>query len=303
VKFTVQYPLALPGYAPDFLTARGIAAFAAAAEESGFDVLAFTEHPAPSHRWVMSGGHDTFDPTTALACAAVPTNRIKLLPYTLILPYRNPFLLAKTLATLSLASEGRLVVGAGTGYLRSEASALGSDFDERNALFDESVEAMKAIWSDEDVSVTGRHFAARGTTARPRPASPPPWWIGGNGVLARERAASIGEVWMPLIIGEDRVRTLRTPAIPDEAALRAAVDDLAMRVARRGRNPRSVEVQVEGPGTDFLVEEGQIDGHMDLLSRLSSAGADRLVLNTPCDSLARAIEAMRRYGEEVISSV
>src|SRR5215471_17855317 len=135
MRFTVQYPLAMPGYAPEFLTASGIARFARAAEDAGFDALAFTEHPAPSHRWVASGGHDTFDPLTALACAAVSTERIRLLPYTLILPYRNPWLMAKSLATLSLVSEGRLVVGTGTGYLRSEALALGVDFDERNELF------------------------------------------------------------------------------------------------------------------------------------------------------------------------
>ncbi len=183
MRFTVQYPLAMPDYGADFLTAKGIARFARAAEDAGFDAIAFTEHPAPSHRWVASGGHDTFDPITALACAAVSTERILLLPYTLILPYRNPLLMAKSLATLAISSEGRLVVGAGTGYLRSEATALGVDFDDRNELFDEAIEAMVAIWSEDNVTFEGRHFQAGGTTAHPRPAVTPPFWIGAT-VLA-----------------------------------------------------------------------------------------------------------------------
>jgi probable F420-dependent oxidoreductase len=301
VRFTVQYPLAMPDYAPEFLTAKVIARFARAAEDAGFDALAFTEHPAPSHRWVASGGHDTFDPLTALACAAVSTERILLLPYTLILPYRNPLLMAKTLSTLALVSGGRLAVGAGTGYLRSEAAALGIDFDERNQLFDEAVKAMTAIWRTDDVTVEGRHFAASGHTARPRPAAVPPFWIGGNGVRARARTAKFGEVWMPLLVSEDRVRMLRTPALPDVDALRVAVDDLAQRVARAGRDPSSVGVQIEGPGTDFLRSGGSTDEHLELLARLASAGVSRLVLDTPCRSLDEAVDAMAGYGRNVIA--
>ncbi len=286
---------------PEFLTARGIAGFAQAAEAAGFDAIAFTEHPAPSHRWVASGGHDTFDPLTALACAAVATQRIRLLPYTLILPYRNPLLMAKTLSTLALVSEGRLVVGAATGYLRSEATALGVDFDERNELFDEAVAAMIAIWSADDVTIQGRHFTAPGQTARPRPPTVPPFWIGGNSVRARARTARYGDMWMPLLVGDESVRMLRTPALRDLEALRGAVDDLAARVEAEGRQPARVGVQVEGIGTNFLRTGGAVDEHLDFLNRLAGAGASQLVLDTPCQSLHAAIDAMARYGREVIA--
>jgi probable F420-dependent oxidoreductase len=302
MRFTVQYPLAMPGYAPEFLTAKGIARFARAAEDAGFDALAFTEHPAPSHRWASSGGHDTFDPPTALACAAVSTERIKLLPYTLILPYRNPLLMAKTLGTLALVSEGRLVVGTGTGYLRSEAIALGVDFSERNELFDEAVDAMVAIWSGDDVTIDGRHFSAQGHTAHPRPATAPPFWIGGNSARSRERAARYGEMWMPLLVPEASVRMLRTPALPDLDALRRAVDDLAGRVSAGGRASDAVGVQVEGQGTNFLRTGGSTDEHLDLLARLAAAGTTQLVVDTPCGSLDDACDAMARYGDEVIAT-
>jgi probable F420-dependent oxidoreductase len=301
MRFTVQYPLAMPGYGADFLTAKGIARFARAAEEAGFDALAFTEHPAPSHRWVVSGGHDTFDPPTALACAAVSTERILLLPYTLILPHRNPLLMAKTLATLAIASEGRLVVGAGTGYLRSEATALGVEFDARNELFDEAIEAMIAIWSGDNVTFQGRHFHAAGTTAHPRPAIRPPLWIGGNSARARERVARYGNVWMPLLIDQARVRMLRTPALPDLDTLRRAVDDLRVRVTACGRNPDAVGVQIEGPGTNFMRVGGSVDAHLAFLTEAATAGATRLVLDTPAASLEAAIDAIQRYGNDVIA--
>src|SRR5215210_6743976 len=108
MRFTVQFPLVRPGYAAELCEARNISRFARVAEDAGFNAVAFTEHPAPSHKWVVSGGHDSLDPITALACCAVSTQHIGLLPYALVLAYRNPLVLAKALATLDRASGGRL---------------------------------------------------------------------------------------------------------------------------------------------------------------------------------------------------
>jgi hypothetical protein len=105
----------------------------------------------------VSGGHDAFDPLTALACCAAATERIKLLPYTLILPYRNPLLLAKSIATLDVVSSGRAIVGAGTGYLRSEGEALGIDFAERTRCSTKqstrwSQRGLATTWSSSGVA-------------------------------------------------------------------------------------------------------------------------------------------------------
>ena len=97
-------------------------------------------------------------------------------------PYRNPFVVAKAGATLDLLSDGRFTLAVGVGYLKREFVALGVDFDERAALFEEALEVIRGIWTTDDFSFEGRHFTARGITAHPGPVSSPhpPIWIGGN---------------------------------------------------------------------------------------------------------------------------
>jgi probable F420-dependent oxidoreductase len=303
VKYTVQYPLVHPGYGPELRLAASIAAFARAAESAGFDAVAFTEHPAPSHKWIASGGHDSYDPLAALACCAVSTERIRLLPYTLILPYRNPLLAAKSLATLDVISGGRLTVGVGTGYLRSEFAALGASFDERNELFDEAVEAMRGIWTTEGFAGQGRAFYAVGQTARPAPVQRPypPFWIGGNSRRARERVARFGDAWMPLQIDAERSATVRTAPLATVDDLRVAIDDLRDLVVAAGRDPSTIDVQVEGPETYALLRATSLDQHRERLAELEEIGVTCLVVDTANASLTQAIESLERYGREVIA--
>lgn len=159
-----------------------------AAEQAGFGALAFTEHPAPSHEWLLGGGHDSLDPLPALAFCAAATTTLRVQTYLFVLPYRNPLLAAKQATPLDRLSGGRLTLGLGSGYLRSEFAALGVNFAERNALFDEGVDAMRAIWAGENVAFTGTHFTALGQTQRPRPApaaAASALWVG----TARSRGA------------------------------------------------------------------------------------------------------------------
>ena len=104
--------------------------------------FALTEHPIPGANWLAHGGHQTLDPFVGLAFAAAVTERIRLLTHLSVVPYRNPFLLAKSAATLDRCSKGRFILGIGTGYHKTEFFALGVDFDERNALFDEALEVL-----------------------------------------------------------------------------------------------------------------------------------------------------------------
>ena len=83
----------------------------------------------------------------ALSLVAAVTDRLRLIPNIVVLPYRNPFLVAKAAATLDAVSDGRFVLSVATGYLRSEYRSLGVDFEQRNALFDEALEVLRGVWS------------------------------------------------------------------------------------------------------------------------------------------------------------
>ena len=117
-----------------------------------------------------------------------------------VVPYRNPFLVAKAALTLDVLSGGRLTLGVGAGYLEAEFRALGVDFEERNELLDEGLVAIKRAWTESGVEMTGRHFEARGHTMLPRPVqSPhPPIWVGGNSKRAIRRAVDLADGWTPM---------------------------------------------------------------------------------------------------------
>src|SRR3954471_10539941 len=135
MKHWVTYPLIAHPYDPAFVTKDALTRFAQTAEAAGFDGIGFTDHPAPSHRWLQAGGHDALDPFTALAFIAAVTERIRLIPNIVVLPYRNPFLVAKSIATIDALSGGRFTLAVAAGYQRSEYAALGVDFENRNVIF------------------------------------------------------------------------------------------------------------------------------------------------------------------------
>jgi probable F420-dependent oxidoreductase len=221
MRFAVTHPLITHPYHPALVTGAGIAAVATAAEAAGFDGFGFTDHPAPSQRWLDGGGHDALDPFVALAFAAACSSSIRLLTNLTVLPYRNPFLLAKSVATLDRLSNGRLTLGVGTGYLLPEFGALGVDFDERNDLFDEVLAGCRAAWTGSSITMKGTHFEATGNIALPTPVQDPvPVWIGGNAGITLRRVATRAQGWMPLPNPRTLDNRRRSPHLED-------LDDLA----------------------------------------------------------------------------
>ena len=176
MKFTFTHPMHSHPYNPELVTGSGIATVAAAAEAAGFHGFGFTDHPAPTQRWLESGGHDAVDPFVAMGFAAARTTTLRLIPNVVVLPYRNPFVVAKSGATLDLLSDGRFTLAVGVGYLKREFAALGVNFDERAAVFEEALEVIRGIWTTDDFSYDGLHFTAKGITAHPRPVSREEAW-------------------------------------------------------------------------------------------------------------------------------
>jgi len=209
----------------EFCTAEAIAEIAAEAETLGFDALTVTDHPAPHPVAFVHGAHHALDPFVSLSVAAVATSTLRLQLNIAVLPYRNPFLLAKAIASLDVVSGGRVELGGGTGYLREEFSALGVDFDERNRLTDEALEVVRLAWSGDPVEFVGRHFRADGVESRPRPVQMPhpPIWIGGNSWRAIRRAVQYGYGWLPVPTRPSEGRGLRSAAID-------SYDELARRI-------------------------------------------------------------------------
>lgn len=304
MRFTVQYPIAHAGYHRSYLDPEAVVRFAQAAEEAGFSAIAFTDHPAPSDKWMRAGGHDAFDPFAALGFCAAVTRRLRLMTLLLVLPYRNPLLAAKAAATVDVLSGGRLVLGVGSGYLRSEFAALGVEFAERGALFTEAVEVMRGIWAGGNYAYAGRHFTAHGQTAAPPPRQEPhpPFWLGGNSAVVRRRVARFGQGWSPLINDADAAAVTRTALIDTPSALGAAVAEIRDLAAGAGRDPGDIAVQVESADSVTWHRDTDLDRHRHRLGEFGEAGATWFVVDPPGDDVERGIEALHRYGAEIIAA-
>lgn len=174
---------------------------AKAAEASGLESVWTGEHvvlPDPRVEPSPSDPQTLFlDPAVALSHIAAHTSRLRLGTGVIILPQRNPLVLAKELASVDVVSNGRLIFGLGAGYLEPEFRALGAPFEDRGAVTDEAIEAIKALWTMEKPAYKGRFFNFAGIDAQPRPVQKPhpPIVVGGVSRSGARRAARYGNGW------------------------------------------------------------------------------------------------------------
>lgn len=278
------------------LDVGSVAEIARAVEAAGWHGLSFTEHPAPSARWLAAGGHQTLDPFVALGHAAAVTDRIALLTYLSVVPYRNPLLLAKSAATVDRLSDGRFILGVGTGYLKSEFRALGVDFDERNAMFDEALEVMPLFWTGEPFDYEGAHFTAKGTQGRPRPVQQPiPIWIGGNAKITRRRVASKAQGWMPLPGTPELLQTTRTPSIGSTSRLAEMIAEVRESAGARADSLSFVYPYIdEALGADPAADT---DRHREALADLAAAGITHVALPARAQSAAATLDWIPSVAE------
>ncbi len=305
MHFTITHPMHTHPYNAELVSGAGIATVAAAAEAAGFQGFGFTDHPAPTQRWLQAGGHDTVDPFVAMGFAAARTMTLRLVPNIVVLPYRNPFLVAKSGATLDLLSGGRFTLAVGVGYLKREFAALGVNYEERVELFDEALDVIRAIWTTDDVSFEGRHFSAHGITAHPRPvtAPHPPIWIGGNTAAARQRVADKGDGWCPFPAPASLAHTAGTAAIDSIERLGDTVSDLRRRLEDAGRDLSQIDVVFTNfDGGSPARDDFNADAYLAGAAKLASLGVSWLQVGLPGDSLGHALETINRFGTLVIGT-
>jgi probable F420-dependent oxidoreductase len=297
VRFILQYPEAT-GSEIDLLDAGAVPEVAAAAEAAGWNGIAFTEHPAPSSRWLETGGHQSVDPFVALASAAAVTTDLALVTNLSVVPYRNPLLLAKTAATLNRMSEGRFKLGAGAGYLKSEFFALGVDFDERNALFEEALEVMTLHWRGTPFDFEGRHFSARSIQALPAPRHHAvPIWMGGNSDAALRRAARYAAGWMPMTAPATVAKTARTPPVTNTEELR---ERLATLERFAGDRFGDLELIMGYSGPRLASFDRDAEQVRQRIGELEELGVDWVFVGPPWTPAPGPVEWLQGFAESFI---
>jgi probable F420-dependent oxidoreductase len=237
LKLSVQIPMGAIKHWERWIGTRHLSDVAIAAEQAGFDAISVTDHPFPPDAWLAAGGHHSFDPFVALSWMGAATSRIRLLTNLIVAAYRSPYVTAKAASSLDYLSGGRAILGMGAGYLEPEFAVLGAQFGGRGARFDAAIEAIRAAWTGESVTIPDGPFAVAEHTTLPRPAQPsgPPIWIGGNSKAARQRVAKHGDGWMPFQQGEEMARITGTAVVSGLDDIAAGHADIKAGWAAAGR--------------------------------------------------------------------
>jgi probable F420-dependent oxidoreductase len=251
-----------------------------AAETAGFDSVWAGEHivlPDPQVPPSPMGPQDpALDSLLALTWAAAHTTTIRLATGIVILPQRNPLVLAKEVATLDVLSGGRVMLGVGAGYLEPEFQAIGANFAERGAVTDEYIDALHALWYEEHPEYHGRFVDFAGVDAHPRPRQQPiPLVVAGHSPPAYRRAVGRAHGWYGYWLTPD-------DAAASIAGLRAAAD--------RVQRPAALgELEISVTPRGHLTPERA--------AAFADAGVDRLVVLappslTPAETVERAAAAI-----------
>jgi probable F420-dependent oxidoreductase len=205
----MRFGIAVPNFGP-LATADNMVRLARRAESLGVDSIWVADHlvapvgvqtvypfdkspePKPGAMGVIE---EFYEPLTTLAFLAGATSRIRLGVSVYVMPYRNPIVTAKIVATLDALSNGRAIFGVGVGWLREEFTALGQDPRHRGRVTDEYLEVCRRLWRDEVAEFAGRHYTLPPVRTGPKPAQRPwpPIWIGGNSDAALRRAVALGD--------------------------------------------------------------------------------------------------------------
>src|SRR5215472_8171185 len=169
------------------------------------DHIVFPTDIQSPYPYTVSGafpGHgDAMEQLTLMAFVAAKTTTLRLVSSVMIVPYRNPVITAKMLATIDVLSRGRLTVGVGVGWLREEFEAVGAaSFERRGAVTDEYVRIFKTLWTKSPASYAGEFYQFDSLRCLPQPLQKPhpPIWIGGHSAAALRRVARLGDGWHPV---------------------------------------------------------------------------------------------------------
>lgn len=251
-----------------------------------------------------SGAGEWPEQITTLAFLAGVTENIRLVTSVMIVPYRNPLLTAKMLATVDVLSKGRLIVGVGVGWMAEEFELLDAPpFPERGAVTNEYLRAFVELWTADNPAFDGEYVHFSDLIFLPKPVQKPypPIWVGGQSRAALRRAGQLGNAWHP--VGAIPA----APLEPEELAENVAV--MRRYAERAGRDPSAIEVSMKAPLYDASTDaggsrrrfSGPPDAVLQDIHAYAEVGVTHLIFDFRSPSHTETEERMARFAEEVVA--
>ena len=243
-------------------------------------------------------GQNVIEPLTSMSFVAGCTKTLKLGFSVLILPLRHPVMNAKMISTLDVLSGGRVIFGAGIGWMPEEFEGMSADFHTRGRVTDEHIEMFKTLCGEDGATYQGEHFQVSGKTFYPKPIQKPhpPIWIAGNSRAAIRRAVRHGDGWFPiglrveeLLEGKETLREIceRDGRDPDSVTLALS---LSLRMGRSVSSPDGNRQPLSGAMLQIS----------DDVRRYEDSGLDHLVFSVSIADPNIALDSIKRFADEII---
>lgn len=307
--------LTIPTRGP-LATPQGVEAFARRADDLHYAHLAVPDHVvvprsidsrypySASGEFPGAASGACFDQFTLLAYIAAINTTARLLTSVTVIPHRGAVHTAKTVSTIDVLSQGRMILGVGAGWMKEEFEALGAPaFEERGRVTDEYLQAFKLLWTEDDPHFEGNHVRFANISFLPKPVQHPhpPIWVGGESPAALRRTARYGDTWYP--IGNN-------PRHPLDTVARFAEGCAGMRVIAEqlNRDPESIGLAFFANWFDENKSLSTQDGHRHILTGnteqiaedingLRDLGVTDLILNFQRDTLDQSLDSMQHFAE------
>ena len=288
MQLTVDFPSVAFREGPD-----KVLDFGRGLEQIGYDEIAVFDHVVMGYPTDDRSGPryppqmPILEAVVLMAQLAAVTERIGLSTEVLVLPQRQPVLVAKQISTIDLLSRGRVRLGVGVGWQESEYDALEEDFSNRGRRMDEAIALLRSYWSDERIDFDGEHYRSTAMAMEPKPAQAggPPIWIGGGSQAALRRTARLGEGWMG-------------SAMVDQTMIEGALATIRSEAAKIDRDPDEIGLQMmlQPPPTsdDDKVWYADHDRVVRRVEELAPLGFGWVSLNATAvfQAGARSVDAM-----------
>jgi len=312
----MRYGFYLPTRGPTG-TREGVLALARAGERLGLnsamvaDHVVFPAHSESTYPYTVDGKHpgvgDALDIFSILGVVAGATERLRLVTSVLVLPYRNPVLTAKMVASLDVLSGGRVTLGVGAGWLREEFEALHSpSFERRGAVTDEWIAIFKQLWTEAPASFDGKFYNYKDIHCEPFPLQRPhpPIWVGGHSHAALRRTARYGDGWHP-------VGAIAAVPLPP-AEMCAHLDTLKRLTDAEGRDFSALTISYKAPLYDTALSDrdgarrsfsGNAEEIAGDVRNFAAIGVHELIFDFRGQSTAESVERLERFATEVMPLV
>ncbi|HRW36673.1 MAG: TIGR03619 family F420-dependent LLM class oxidoreductase [Acidimicrobiales bacterium] len=266
---------------------------AQAADRAGFFYVAVCDHIAIPSEQAPVMSEAWWDTVATLGWLAGITERVRLLSHVYVPAYRHPLATAKAFSTLDVVSGGRVIMGVGAGHVKGEFELLGLPFDQRGALLDEAIDALRAAFAEDYPTLPGPRWPAADLGQQPRPIQEdgPPIWVGGSSPAALRRAAQRGDGWLP-----------QGPVTPELVARIHELRDAAGRHDRFDIGGLVGPTYVGDPDWDLggPALAGAPEKIAHVLKKFQAMGVGQVQVRLRSRSADELVEQIERFGAEVV---